>query len=115
MVSIGQMLVFAMLTPSAHLETDLEMREPGWPPAPRELPASVSGVLSEINAVLHQDGLVVRTGSGRSLHPQARAGSSARVNARMHSELPGAFPFGPGPAHECESILRWSSNRSYPN
>ena len=57
MVSIGQMLVFAMLTSSAHLVTDLEMREPGWPQTPRELPASASGVLSEINAVLHQDGL----------------------------------------------------------
>ena len=85
MVPIGQMLVFAMLTltPSAHLEADLEMHEPGWPPTPRELPASASGVLSEIKGVLHQEGLV--------------AGSSARVNARMHSELSVAFPSSLGP------------------
>lgn len=101
MVSIGQMLVFAMLTPPAHLEVDLEMHEPGWPPTPRELPASASGVLSEIKGVLHHDGLVTE--------------SSARVNARKLSELSGSFPSGPGPTHECESILRWSSHLSYPN
>lgn len=117
MVSIGQMLLFAMLTPSAHLEAGLEMREPGWPPTPRELPASASGVLSEIRCAPPgwvggrdwQQLVIASTGQSgeqRKSYLMHAGTLSARVNARLHSELPGAFPFQPGPTHDCESILR---------